>query len=347
MTQTISTNLPRNVFRISVLTALLAAAGVVHADSGVTVYGRLDLGVRYSTNQTKTGDSQTEMMPGATSSSRWGVRGAEDLGGGLKAIFTLEGGIEPDTGTAAQSGRLFGRTSVVGLAGDFGSVTLGRQNSPAYDIEALNEPFGWANLYEAGFIYDNYTSKRWDNSMKYAGKFGAVSTSLMVGLGEQAGHADAKRNVGGSLGYAQGPFTINAGYQQTRNGSGVADNKVALLGGTYSIDPVKLFLSYMNHRSDTTVQKNDVWATGLSYAATPAIDLIGAYYYDRQSDVDGRKKAFAAMLNYKLSKRTNVYVQADHSKIDDGYATNSYDAYAFPLSIRDRNSITAGVRHQF
>jgi predicted porin len=329
------------------LTALLAATGAAAAESSVVLYGRLDTGIRYSTNQTKTGGSLTEVMNGATSPSRWGVRGSEELGDGMKALFVLEGGINPDVGTATQSGRLFGRTATVGLSGAFGTVTLGRQVSPLYETVPLNEPFGWANLYEGGFFYDNYASKRWDNAVKYAVKTGAVSASAMVSAGEVAGNASAGRNAGATLSYAGGQFAAAGAYQVTHDSKGVVDNKAFTLGGSYGIDAYRFFLNYLNHRTDTSAQKNDVWLTGLTYAATPAIDLVGAYYYDRQRHVDGNKKLVAGMVNYKLSKRTNVYLQADHAKIDKGYASNTYDVYVYPTGILSRNTVTAGIRHMF
>ncbi len=338
-----------NKIMAGLLAAGWAAAAAAQAESSVTVYGRLDLGLRYSTNQNKNGDSLTEMMSGATSPSRWGVRGVEDLGGGMKALMVLEGGINPDTGTAAQSGRLFGRTAAVGLAGAFGTVTAGRQVSPLYETVPLNEPFGWANLYEDGYIYDNYTSKRWDNSVKYAGSFGAVKTALMVGLGERAGDNRAGRNAGASLSYALGALSVNGAYQQTRNANAVADHKALTVGGSYSADPFKFFLNYLRHRSDVTAQRNDVWAGGLTYALTPRVDLVGALYYDRQRAAAGSKKSTAGMLNYKLSKRSNVYLQADYRKTDAGYASNVFDdqGFALPAGIHNRASVTMGMRHQF
>ncbi|MEC5162068.1 MULTISPECIES: porin [unclassified Janthinobacterium] len=338
-----------NKIMASVLAAGSVAAAAAQAQSSVTVYGRLDLGLRYSSNQNKNGDGRTEVMSGATSPSRWGVRGMEELGAGMKALVVLEGGINPDTGTAAQSGRLFGRTASVGLAGAFGTVTAGRQVSAVYETMPLNEPFGWANLYEDGYIYDNYTSKRWDNSLKYAGSFGAVKTALMLGLGERAGDNRAGRNAGASVSYAAGALALNGAYQQTRNAKAVADHKALTVGGSYSAEPFKFFLNYLRHSSDLTAQRNDVWATGLTYALTPRVDLVGALYYDRQKDVAGNKKSGAGMVNYKLSKRSNVYLQADYRKTDAGYASNVFDdqGFALPAGIHKRASVTVGMRHQF
>ncbi|MGB7193986.1 MAG: porin [Collimonas pratensis] len=350
---------PNAKYKLSLLVAILLAPGInASAQTNITLYGRVDTGVRYSTHQDIAGDNLAEITSGAASGSRWGLRGSEDLGDGMKAIFMLESGFEPDTGKLGQGGRLFGRQSWMGLSGKFGALTLGRQYSPAYNVEFANEPFGWANLYEPAFIYDNYTGgNRWDNSVMYAGKFGNVSTVLMAGLGEQAGNQRSNRNLGGSFGYAAGPLTVSAGYQEARDSTGMRAHKVWTAGGTYVLKPFKFFLSYLNHRSDTSVQKNDVLATGLSYAIAPQLDLIAAYYLDHQRDLDGKKSTFAGMLNYKLSVSTNVYVEADYSRINAGYASNVFDQYAFPSTkdaagnvtsfVNNRSSVIVGVRHQF
>jgi predicted porin len=334
------------------------ASQAVYAQSTVTLYGRIDTGIRYSTNQDLTGGKLLEVTSGASSGSRLGVKGSEDLGGGMKAIFTLENGFEPDTGNAAQSGRLFGRQAWVGLSGSLGTLTAGRQYSPVYNVEFANEPFGWANVYESGFIYDNYTGgNRWDNSVLYQFKAGHFSATLMNGFGEQAGSNRDGSKAGGSIAYEIGQGAVSAAYQQTHDVNGVADHKVWTAGGFYPIGALKLFLSYLNHRSDLTSQKNDVWATGASYGLTPAVELYGGFYYDRQREQTGSKRTVVGMFNYKLSKRTNLYLQADYSKVDAGYATNLFDVYAFPTTkdangvvtdfVKTRASATVGVRHQF
>ncbi|AMP03398.1 porin [Collimonas pratensis] len=334
------------------------ASQAADAQSNIILYGRIDTGIRYSSNQDIAGGKLLEVTSGASSGSRWGVKGSEDLGGGMKAVFTLENGFEPDTGKAAQSGRLFGRQAWLGLSGSLGTLTVGRQYSPVYNVEFANEPFGWANVYESGFIYDNYTGgNRWDNSVLYQYKGGHLSGTLMTGFGEQAGSNRNGSKVGGSIAYEIGLGAVSAAYQKTHDVNGVADHKVWTAGGFYPLGGFKLFLSYLNHRSDLTPQKNDVWAAGASYAAGPAVELYGGFYYDRQRQQSGNKRTVVGMFNYKLSKRTNVYLQADYSKIDAGYVSNLFDVYAFPVSrdasgvvsafVKTRTSAMVGIRHQF
>jgi hypothetical protein len=116
-------------------TAILAGfAGVAHAQSSVTLYGLIDAGVTYVNHANAKAQSLYQYGDGVAQGSRWGLRGSEDLGNGLKAIFVLENGFNSGTGAAGQGGDLFGRQAYVGLTQDgVGSLTLGRQYSFSTD----------------------------------------------------------------------------------------------------------------------------------------------------------------------------------------------------------------------
>jgi predicted porin len=106
-----------------------AYTGVAYAQSTVTLYGLIDTYVEAAKTN---GDSVTKVSAGGLNGPRWGLTGAEDLGGGLKAVFTLEGGYNSDTGTIGQGGRIFGRQMFVGLAGGFGQFLMTAiQSSPS------------------------------------------------------------------------------------------------------------------------------------------------------------------------------------------------------------------------
>lgn len=330
----------------------------VQAQSSVSMYGRLDIATRYTSDTGSGGLHQQKwaLTDGATSSSRLGFRGSEDLGGGLRALFVLEMGINPDTGALAQGGRGFGRLSYVGLDTGYGVVTLGRQYSPIYMVEGANDPFGPYNAYEPGFIYDNYTgtavassgANRWDNAVQYAFASGGLSVSAIVSAGEgEVGKGSVGRKEGASLGYASGPYSVSAGWQQTHDGSGIKDHKVWTVGGTWKLEPVTLNLSYLDHKSDLVKQTNKVWAIGGTWSVTPLFDLVVGYYLDRQHEPVGNKRLLAIMGNYRLSKRTNVYLQGDQARIRGGYAQNVFDAYRWPSGIDKRTTVTAGIRHVF
>lgn len=125
---------------------LLGAAGASHAQSSVTLYGLLDNGLVYTNNSG--GHSNIQLASGRPTGNRWGMLGSEDLGNGLKAIFTMENGFDLSTGKLAQNGREFGRQAFVGLSDSrLGTVTMGRQYMANYlTTMALNGTFGGGNL---------------------------------------------------------------------------------------------------------------------------------------------------------------------------------------------------------
>lgn len=166
---------------VAALTGVFATAA--HAQSSVTLYGLIDAGITYTNNQH--GHSNWQETSGSVNGSRWGLRGSEDLGGGLKAIFTLENGFGINDGTLKQGGREFGRQAFVGLTSDqFGSVTLGRQYDSMVDyvgpLALTGTQYGGAQFAHP-FDNDNLdNSFRVNNSVKYQSanydgfKFGAL-----------------------------------------------------------------------------------------------------------------------------------------------------------------------------
>ena len=115
-----------------------ASVSLVHAQSTLTLYGIVDAGITWVSNQR--GHSAILEDTGIAQANRWGLQGAEDLGGGTKEVFTLENGFTLGNGALGQGGAMFGRTAMVGLAGRFGTLTLGRQ----YDFMVDNLVFNTA-----------------------------------------------------------------------------------------------------------------------------------------------------------------------------------------------------------
>ena len=231
------------------LAALSAIAGVAQAQSSVTLYGLVDADVgRFTTNVVSAGavksQSQTKVNPEGLNGNRWGMRGSEDLGGGMKAIFNLESGFTIDDGAQGQ-GALFGRRANVGLAGDFGTVELGRSSSPysgvaadhtmmgmsKFDPSNLNNSIGVADVVALGAapVAANATSakflsrtttwlgyqERVNNSIKYTSpNMSGFTAAVMLGLGEDASATtSASKTVSASVKYANGPLLVSAGYQ--------------------------------------------------------------------------------------------------------------------------------------
>ncbi len=267
---------------IAASTAL--AASVAHAQSSVTLYGLIDAGIMY-TNNVKTSSTSHGSLVQATSGnvngSRFGLRGAEDLGGGLKAIFVLENGFNVQSGKLSQDSREFGRQAFVGLSSSqFGALTMGRQYDSLVDFVAPLS--GTAGTFgDTGFAHpfdnDNLNhSVRMSNSVKftsndYAGfKFG--------GLYAFSNNADFAVNRAYSAGasYTYGPLKAAAGYLQI-NGS----NSTTNTGG--AIDVNEPAGSASTNSVDGYVQGADVQRTvgaGLNYTFGPAV--VGFVYTHSQ-----------------------------------------------------------------
>ncbi len=214
--------------------AVLGSIGVAaHAQSSVTLYGLIDAGVSYVNHAGANSQSLTKYDDGVAQGSRWGLKGSEDLGGGLKAIFTLENGFNSGNGTLGQNSREFGRQAFVGLAKDgIGSVTFGRQYSLSTDM--VGPYTTGSNTVAGNYAYhindlDQLTSSRVDNSVKItSANFAGVTFGALYGFSNQAGAfagapgtaaaatSGSARTYSFGANYAAGPIGVGAAYTDIR-----------------------------------------------------------------------------------------------------------------------------------
>lgn len=262
-----------------------AFSGAAFAQSSVTLFGILDTNVgRLSSDQAAGGSaSQTRINNSGYNSSRLGVRGVEDLGGGLKAGFWLEGGIATDNGfsgsnsnsnnqatgaVAGNQGFHFARRSTVSLMGGFGEIRLGRDYSPAFWNLTVFDPFGTngvgtsASLGNAGLNGFFATGVRTSNAVGYflPQNIGGLYGQVMWAQGENLSTSPNKKDgnlVGGRIGWAGGGLDIAIGFDQTKYESVVAgastgngDVQRVNLGVSYKFGPVKPMLIYQQHEVD-------------------------------------------------------------------------------------------------
>lgn len=158
--------------------ALAAVAGVAQAQS-VTLYGILDAGLSYNSNSvvaTGSAGSKLEASQGQLATSRFGLTGSEDLGGGNKAVFTLESGFKPTTGVSSQATVLFDRRANVGMSGNFGTLTMGRDTNAGYDYagQGITDPLALA--YD-GYINDLADTTKFAGSQKINAVISVVSNT--------------------------------------------------------------------------------------------------------------------------------------------------------------------------
>lgn len=204
--------------KLAVVAFGMVAYSAVHAQSNVTLYGVADAGMVYTPNYL--GSKAYTLTSGVASSSAFGLKGSEDLGGGNAAIFNVENGYNIATGAVSQNGTFFGRTAWVGLSGAPGAMTVGRQYSSAYWYTGyLTAGGSWAAA-GAGFgahpgDVDNLdTFNRVNNAIKYASpNFAGFSMQAMYGFGGKAGSFNTNSVKAVGAGYTNGPLTLGIGYQ--------------------------------------------------------------------------------------------------------------------------------------
>jgi len=238
------------------------APGAARAQSSVTLYGIADVGIEYL-NNTSAGGSQVREVSGNLSGSRWGLKGVEDMGGGLKALFNLEAGFNINDGTSSQStrglgtnptttSRLFGRQAWVGLSYKGQQLTFGRQNALIYEQSVTFDPMGVSSRYSA-LSLDYALAARIDDSAKYTGKFGPVTAQAMystrydTGYGaEVPGAPTTGRFFSGALTYSSGPLAATAVYEQRNSNTlttATSTERRVLAAATYNFGLRRLSLS--------------------------------------------------------------------------------------------------------
>ncbi|TDP62758.1 porin [Roseateles toxinivorans] len=289
------------------LAVLASFASAASAQSSVTLFGGLDLNLRYAKSS---GATLKTMGTDGIYSSRWGVRGVEDLGGGLKAGFWLEAAINPDAGTT-NAARYWHRRTSVSLMGDFGEVRLGRYLTNQFTAYADFDPFGTNGVGDVNKMHQFMGSgvssgTRADNIVGYflPGNLGGIYGSAEVAAGEGA---IGNKYVGVRLGYAAGPLNVSGAFANVTAGG--SDFKRTTFSGSYDLGVAKLTGAYTQGkwqaRKQTVVQIGalvPVGSTGTfkaSYTSGNANTAAEA--------VTGDSKQFAVGYIHDLSKRSALY----------------------------------------
>jgi len=368
----------KSLVAIAVLGAFSSAA---MAQSSVTIYGVIDSAVRYTTNADAAGDHQLSLGNGVFENSRIGFKGAEDLGGGTAAVFDLEAGFGINNGQLANQGQMFGNQAWVGLKNTtLGEIDAGRQYGLAYQTLGGYAPLGRGVATEQG----NSPELAWetalygvnfDNSLEYTNNFGPIKAQAQYSVGGVAGATSVGATDALALTYAQGPISVGGVYEQSKDAN--SNNlKVLGLGGSYATGPATLFLSYFDAKRDpgfgasanlsggplantsllsntnsALQRKDDVWTTGIGFQATPAWNFTLGYMHDSVTNVSdlgdsGKVSTLYALADYSLSKRTDVYVEIDNSKLSGGEIASA-DVLSIPGGNSDRTGLAAGLRVRF
>jgi len=343
---------------------MTALCGAAHAQSSVTLYGLIDASIVHTSGN---GQNNTRMIDGTEygPGSRWGLRGVEDLGGGLKAKFTLEAGFLADTGNTAQGGRGFGRQSFIALQSDkFGEFRLGRQymlhDETLYSLNPTNTEtvLSPSGIYTIGnqFFLPMIDASRIDNALHYLSPtWGGFSLQAIIAAGEKTND----RYHGIKANYANGPLEAIITYEQSKALNPLPNakssvNKIWIGGATYDFGPVKAYAAYQHGKDLTTgigtqletLDFPDLQGTadtlkaatiGAAMPIGAKTTLIAIYTHSEFShatdDVTVQRYGFGA--KYALSKRTALYT---------AFAMTGGDLKHY---VNEKRAVQAGMRHSF
>ncbi len=335
--------------------ALTAIAGVAQAQSSVTLYGLVDAFVGQTSTEKNSANpalaqaktKQTVVNSSGQNFSRWGIKGTEDLGNGMSAYFILESGFNTDDGTYA-TGVGFGRQSLVGLKGNFGSVSLGRQYTAHQILRNATNHMADTNFATTNSVWGltggvpAYNSRA-NNSVVYASPdFGGISGVVSYGMGENKNapgnvNGDSTDNVALHIKYANGPVLVGYSHQEeklARVGALSQDkNKYDLFAGYYDFGVAKLNAGYQQSKNDTF--KNKEYQVGVTVPFGAA--ALSAGYSHSKADATGisnKGNGVSLFGTYALSKRTNLYTGFLRTKLESANAAVETKNTTFGLGVK-------------
>lgn len=354
--------------------ALLAGfAGIAQAETSVTLYGIIDTGIGYNKLKADGYDhSRIGMINGVKNGSRWGLRGNEDLGGGLRAVFQLESGFDSSTGSSAQGGRLFGRQATVGLASNsWGQLDFGRQTNISSKYFGSIDPFG-AGFAQAniGMALSAANTVRYDNMVLYqTPSFGGFQMGVGYSFARDGSGnfetADNVRALTAGVRYANGPLNIALTFDQLKQVHALDEAPTAYIRGVASssdFEVVKLALAFARTEdgwfggqgpgvADSSAFnlpsyqfadgfRANSYMAGLTAPIGGATSLFGSWQMiDPKNDLltggDETNNIFSVGATYDLSKRTNLY------------AYGSYSKNALFFEDAKSTSVGVGLQHRF
>lgn len=369
-------------------TIMLGCIAPVHAQSSVTLYGIIDTGIEYVSHANAAGDGVFR-MPAITGSlpSRWGLRGVEDLGGGLKALFTLESGFNVRGGDMGQGGRLFGRQAWVGFDSSYGKLTFGRQYTMTYIALLENEIMGPA-IYSLGSLDAYVPNARSDNTIAYKGTFSGLTVGATysfgrdsAGTGNSPGQGTCAGSVAGDfqqckqwsamLKYDATNFGAVVSYDQQRGGTnaaasffdGVATTPITSSGDTDTRIQANAYVNYFGVKvsggwlgrwvepgnAAVASARSNIYYIGAQYFVTPAFIVDGAVYRVINDQHDTRATLGTVRSTYLLSKATAVYAQVGYlgNSAHARYGVSSGGAGATPAAGSNQTGVMLGMRHLF
>ncbi|QBQ99147.1 porin [Paraburkholderia pallida] len=340
--------------------------GVAHAQSSVTLYGVVDSGILYKTHS-GSGGSSWQVVSGGEYTSRFGLTGAEDLGGGLQATFQLESGIRVNNGTLINGGLassaatvLFDRGATVGLKSQqFGGLLLGKNQSPLLKTLADLDVTGYSNFGSLNnLLYQNLTGySGWqyswvDNSVEYQiPEVYGLRGSAMYSFGGTAGDFEAKRVLSAGLTWRVGDLLLGGAYFSGNDPTGVTNEKVAqsyTVGANYKLAQFRFALDFANFKDDAKGTSINFYTGEVDYHLTPALEFSAVCIrLDDRTNGSMSGTLYRIGSDYSLSKQTVLYADVGYVKNNSLGTLGIQNSMPVGVVGKSQLGMIVGMRHMF
>lgn len=354
------------------------------AQSSITLYGIIDNSIQY-THNADGARNQIKLQSGQLSTSQWGVKGTEELGAGLRAIFNLQDGFNANTGRMT-GGILFGRKAYVGVASDsFGAVTIGRQSDVLDDLVISVQGNNFLEYFTApGDVDLADASIHVSNAVKWTSPvWSGLQLAAMYSLGGVAGATGSGTTYSAAANYNRGALTLAAGYYHEDNGNATESSRgvtsadsiffspvnaayataksfnIARAGASYIFGPVTFggYYSYSEYLADanSSFKSSESYNNGSIYAmwqVTPATQFeIGYDLLKSHGDSSATYHQVTIAADYALSKRTDLYASASYEHASGSNGAGSARAVIADAFVDGGTSSQVlaiiGIRHRF
>jgi len=350
----------------SLIVVAIAAAipALAQAQSSVTMYGIADAGVMFA-DKGGTAKSAMVLDSGVQSTSRFGIRGTEDLGGGLSAVFNFEAGMRVDDGTA--TGLNFTRRSVVGLSGGFGTVVVGRDYTVGFSAGGVADVMGyglygnWLGFTVVGALGMHGSAyhgieTRVSNGIHYVSpSMGGLSVRAMYSMGERtAAPTTGGNTMGVAAVYSAGPLSAQGYYQQLKsvNGTSADSNNQYGLGAGYNFGAFRLTaqIGIADPAGANNKHTGMSVGAGIKLGAGELLAQVISQKVATGAATEPKSTTIGLAFVQPMSKRTNWYVTAGKTSNNaaGNFALRSSDNTVAPTAVgNDPTAFGVGIRHQF
>lgn len=352
-------------FKFVVTTFAIAASFSAYGQSSLSLYGQVDANVGAVTNTV--GGTKILEQSGAFAADRWGFRGVEELGDGLRAVVRLESSFLLQNGALSSAGTLWGKLSYLSIESDaYGSVTLGRQFSPMFIMMAYFTPGFYSNQYNPvlAVVGTNFVE---NNSVKYSFKRGGLEAQVLYSFGGKPGSLRQNSALGGGVSYKFGLVSGLISFDQTNTASNFnyAPDRRAALALSADLGKLKIMGGYRYGNGETYLaptyqyyHRDDLFWLGGTYYVTPSNSIIAEYWLDdiKSYGVNAaahtslpKAQQFDFQFRHFLSKSTDLYVVGAYARQAAIDFDNLYSGSTTALESgrHDQIGFGVGMFHRF